>query len=463
MAQFRVTLSVGRVSGSPWESGEGGKNVRAVDLIIKKRNGQALLPKEIAFLVNGYTRDEIPDYQMASFLMAVFFRGMKGSETKVLTRSMIESGRTLDLSSLPGPTADKHSTGGVGDKVSLVVVPLAAACGLYLAKMSGRGLGHTGGTIDKLESIPGFRTDLQVEELLMQVRAIGCAIIAQTPDLTPADGKIYALRDVTGTVDSLPLIASSVMSKKIASGAQNILIDVKCGWGAFMHDLPQAKLLARLMVKLGRDMGRNVGCVISPMEEPLGLAVGNSVEVMEAIDTLKGDGPPDFAQAVRHLTAELLKLAGLVKTLPEAEKKVETTLQSGVALQRFTRMVEAQHGNPHVVEDRSLLPLGRFQAIMPAFMDGFLAEVDALQVGHAAMLLGAGRQKKGDRVDPGAGMILTRKVGEKVLRGEPLVTLYSSQRNGLERAVHFLQGAFSISGERVSPSPLFLGKVGLNG
>jgi pyrimidine-nucleoside phosphorylase len=441
----------------------GGVIIRTVDLILKKRNGQVLLPEEIAYLVNGYTSGEIPDYQMASFLMAVFFKGMKESETKALTRSMIDSGRILDLSSLPGPTADKHSTGGVGDKVSLVVVPLAAACGLYLAKMSGRGLGHTGGTIDKLESIPGFRTDLTVEQLLGQVRAIGCAIIAQTPDLTPADGKIYALRDVTGTVDSLPLIASSVMSKKIASGAQHILIDVKCGWGAFMRDLPQARKLARIMVQLGHEMGRKVGCVISPMEEPLGWAVGNSLEVVEAIHTLKGEGPPDFTRAVRHLTAEMLLLAGSGKTLAEAEKMVEAALGSGAALQRFARMIEAQGGDARVADDPGRLPVARLEGVLEATGDGFLAEVDALQVGHAAMLLGAGRQKKGDAVDPGAGLLLARKVGERVHRGERLATLYSNQPEGLEKALQFLQGAFSLSPERVAPSPLFLGKVGIHG
>ncbi|MEI6308109.1 MAG: thymidine phosphorylase [bacterium] len=437
--------------------------MRTVDLILKKRNGQVLLPEEIACLVNGFTSGEIPDYQMASFLMAVYFQGMEETETQALTRSMIDSGRILDLSSLPGPTADKHSTGGVGDKVSLVVVPLAAACGLYLAKMSGRGLGHTGGTIDKLESIPGFRTDLNVEQLLAQVRTIGCAIISQTPDLTPADGKIYALRDVTGTVDSLPLIASSVMSKKIASGAQHILIDVKCGWGAFMRDLPQAVELANIMVHLGREMGRKVGCVISPMEEPLGWAVGNSVEVVEAIQTLKGDGPPDFVRAVRHLTVELLRLAGSVTTLAEAEDQVDTALRSGAALQRFAWMIEAQGGDARVADDPGRLPIARLEAVLEAPGDGFLAEVDALQVGHAAMLLGAGRQKKGDVVDPGAGLLLARKVGEEVRRGERLATLYSNQPEGLERALQFLQGAFSLSPERVAPSPLFLGKVGIDG
>ncbi len=437
--------------------------MRTVELILKKRNGQVLLPEEIAYLVNGFTSGEIPDYQMASFLMTVYFQGMDDTEIQALTRSMIDSGRILDLSSLPGPTADKHSTGGVGDKVSLVVVPLAAACGLYLAKMSGRGLGHTGGTIDKLESIPGFRTDLTVDQLLTQVRTIGCAIIAQTPDLTPADGKIYALRDVTGTVDSLPLIASSVMSKKIASGAQNILIDVKCGWGAFMRDLPQAVELARIMVQLGREMGRKVGCVISPMEEPLGWAVGNSLEVVEAIQTLKGDGPPDFDRAIRHLTVELLRLAGSATTLSEAERKVDTALNNGVALQRFAWMIEAQGGDARVVDDPARLPRAPLEAVMEAPADGFLAEVDALQVGHAAMLLGAGREKKGDAVDPGAGLLLARKVGEEVRRGERLVTLYSNQAEGLERALQFLQGAFSFSPERVAPSPLFLGKVGIDG
>ena len=437
--------------------------MRTVDLILKKRNGQVLLPEEIAYLVNGFTSGEIPEYQMASFLMAVYFQGMQETETQALTRSMIDSGRILDLSSLPGPTADKHSTGGVGDKVSLVVVPLAAACGLYLAKMSGRGLGHTGGTIDKLESIPGFRTDLTVEQLLAQVRSIGCAIISQTPDLTPADGKIYALRDVTGTVDSLPLIASSVMSKKIASGAQHILIDVKCGWGAFMRDLPQAVELARIMVQLGREMGRKVGCVISPMEEPLGWAVGNSLEVVEAIHTLKGNGPPDFTRTVRYLTAEMLRLAGSVATLAEGEEQVGAALGSGAALQRFAWMVEAQGGDARVADDPGLLPRARLEAVLEAPGDGYLAEVDALQVGHAAMLLGAGRQKKGDAVDPGAGLLLARKVGEEVRRGERLATLYSNRTEDLERALQFLQGAFSLSPERVAPSPLFLGKVGIDG
>lgn len=419
--------------------------MRAVDLIIKKRDGKALKDEEIDFLIKGYVQGEIPDYQMASFLMATLIRGMNLEETVALTRSMVESGKQLNLSFLPGPTADKHSTGGVGDKVSLALVPLLAACGLFIAKMSGRGLGHTGGTIDKLESIPGFRTALSLEELLAQVREIGCAIVAQTPELVPADGKLYALRDVTGTVESIPLIASSVMSKKIAAGASSILIDVKCGRGAFMKTLKQAKELSRVMVEIGGRMGRKVTCLVTPMEEPLGQAVGNALEVKEAIETLKRKGPRDFTEAVLELCGELLFLSGKEKSPEEGKERAREVLLGGAALKKFQQMISAQGGDERVIADPWRLPQANLRWIVSARREGYIKTIDAFKIGKAAMVLGGGREKKGDPIDYGVGIELRKKTGDQVALEEPLAILYVNNRERLEEAQDLVEKAFFFS------------------
>lgn len=433
--------------------------MRVVDLILKKREGKTLQEEEIDFLIKGFVRGEIPDYQMASFLMATFFQGMNLEETVALTRSMVESGEQLDLSLLPGPTVDKHSTGGVGDKVSLALVPLLAACGLFIAKMSGRGLGHTGGTIDKLESIPGFRTELTKKELLAQVRKIGCALVAQTPELVPADGKLYALRDVTGTIESIPLIASSVMSKKIAAGATNILIDVKCGKGAFMKNQKQARLLSRLMVEIGKSFQRRVTCLITPMEEPLGKAVGNAVEVKEAIETLKGEGPGDFQEAVLELCGELLYLSGKEKSPQEGKEKAKEAFFCGAALSKFKEMVEAQGGDARVVEETWRLPQATLRWIIPSKREGYVKGIDAFRIGKAAMVLGAGREKKGEPIDYGVGIELRKKTGEKVNLEEPLAVLFVNERKRLTEAQELVEQAFSFSNEPVERKFRLMGRI----
>ncbi len=433
--------------------------MRAVDLIAKKRDGLVLTEAEIDFLIQGFTQEEIPDYQMSSLLMAIFLKGMSEEEIFSLVRSMIGSGQALNLSSIPGPTADKHSTGGVGDKVSLVFVPLIAACGMYIAKMSGRGLGHTGGTIDKLEAIPGFRTDIPTRGLLNQVREIGCAIVSQTADLVPADGKLYALRDVTATVASLPLIASSVMSKKIAGGAENILIDVKCGGGAFMKTKEEAMSLARLMVRIGDCMQRKVTCVLSPMDEPLGYAIGNALEVKEAIDTLQGKGPHDFVNAVIDLAAELLALAGLVPSLEVGRERAREALAGKSALKKFKEMIRAQGGEPRIVTETWRLPQASFRWITPAKKEGFISRVDALKIGQAAMLLGAGRLRKEDPIDHAVGVLLQKKRGDWVSRHEPLAILFATAKENLAGAQYLVERAFSFSQKPVPLAPTFLGKV----
>ncbi|MCR4428685.1 MAG: thymidine phosphorylase [Caldiserica bacterium] len=423
--------------------------MRAVDLIIKKRDGKALQDGEIDFLIQGFVRGEIPDYQIASILMAIFFRGMNLEETVSLTKSMVESGKQLDLSSLPGPTVDKHSTGGVGDKVSLALVPLLSACGLFIAKMSGRGLGHTGGTIDKLESIPGFKTDLSLEELLAQVKEVGCAIVSQTPELVPADGKLYALRDVTGTVESIPLIASSVMSKKIAGGASNILIDVKCGRGAFMKTLKEARDLSRIMVEIGTRMKRKVTCLITPMDEPLGKMVGNALEVKEAVETLKGTGPSDFTNSVLELAGELLFLSGKGNTPEEGKEIAREVLNSGGGLFKFKQMLKAQGGDERITDEAWRLPGASFRWVIPSKAKGFVKKIDAFKIGKAAMILGGGREKKGDPIDYGVGVELLKKSGDFVTLEEPLAVLHVNNRERIKEAQDLVEGAFSFSKEPV--------------
>ncbi|MCS7350672.1 pyrimidine-nucleoside phosphorylase [Thermoflexus sp.] len=427
--------------------------MRAVDIIEKKRDGGELTPEEIRFFVEGFTRGEIPDYQAAAFLMAVYFQGMTPRETAELTLAMAYSGQVLDLHDIAPVVVDKHSTGGVGDKVSLVVVPLVAAAGLPVGKMSGRGLSFTGGTIDKLESIRGLRVELTVEEFREQLRRVGAVLCGQSADLAPADGKFYALRDVTGTVPSIPLIAASIMSKKIAGGADAIVLDVKVGNGAFMKTLDQARALARQMVDIGTALNRRVVAVISDMNQPLGEAVGNALEVKEAIATLRDDGPADFREHCLTIAAHMLHLGGRVRHLEEARRLAEATLASGAAWEKFRALVAAQGGDIRQIEDPEQLPRARLIREIPAPAEGYLAEVRAYEIGMASVALGAGRTKKGEPVDPAVGIIVHRKAGDFVRRGEPLFTVHANEEGRLAEAERWLARAVRIQEAPVSPRP----------
>jgi len=419
--------------------------VQAYDIIRKKRDGEVLSREEIQFLVQGYTRGEIPDYQMAAWLMASFLRGLNPLEAGELTRAMVESGERLDLSGLPGPVVDKHSTGGVGDTTTLVLAPLAAAAGLTVAKMSGRGLGHTGGTLDKLESIPGFRTNLSPEEFMAALRRVGVAIAGQTPQLVPADGKIYALRDVTATVDSIPLIAASVMSKKIAAGAPALVLDVKAGGGAFTRDVDTARELAQVMLGIAKESGIRAVAVISDMSQPLGRAVGNALEVEEAVETLRGQGPPDLEELCLSLGAYMLKLTGVEVDQERGRQRLRALLLSGAALEKFRLMIEGQGGDPRVVDDTAWLPRARLRYPVIAPTDGFVASIDALEVGRATLELGAGRRRKQDAVDPAVGLVLHRKVGDRVSKGEALATIHANQVEQGSAALRLVEQAYRLS------------------
>ncbi len=432
---------------------------RPYDLILKKRNGSSLNADEIGYLVAGFVAGEIPDYQMSAFLMAVYFRGMDEAETAALTMAMAESGQVLDLSEIAPEAVDKHSTGGVGDKTSLVLVPLVAACGVRVAKMSGRGLGHTGGTIDKLESFPGFNTALTRRQFLDCVTRAGLAINGQTGELAPADAKLYALRDVTATVDCIPLIASSIMSKKIAGGARGIVLDVKVGSGAFMDTQERAEALARTMVGIGRSVGRRTVAVISDMDEPLGLAVGNAVEVREAIETLSGRGPADLRRLCLALGAEMLILAGRAADPVAAGKMLEGALASGEGLRRFRAMVEAQGGDVTYVDDPGRLPKAALEAPVEAPADGFVQSIEARQVGLAAMQLGAGRARKGDPVDLAVGVVLRKKVGDRVRAGEPLAVALADKAELLPAAVERVRAAYRLASVPPAPRPLIAGVI----
>jgi pyrimidine-nucleoside phosphorylase len=427
--------------------------MRAVEIIEKKRDGYELSPEEIRFFVEGFTRGEIPDYQAAAFLMAVYFRGMTPRETADLTLAMAYSGRVLDLHDIAPVVVDKHSTGGVGDKVSLVVVPLVAAAGLPVGKMSGRGLSFTGGTIDKLESIRGFRVELTVEEFREQLRRVGAVLCGQSADLAPADGKFYALRDVTGTVPSIPLIAASIMSKKIAAGADAIVLDVKVGNGAFMKTLEDARALAQRMVDIGSALGRRVVAVISDMNQPLGEAVGNALEVKEAIATLRSDGPQDFREHCLTIAAYMLYLGGRAGSVAEGRRLTEETLSSGAAWEKFRALVAAQGGDVEQIEEPERLPRARLIREIPAPADGYIAEMRAYEVGMAAVALGAGRTKKGEPIDPAVGILVHRKVGDPVRRGEPLFTVHANAEERLAEAEAWLSRAVRIREAPVPPLP----------
>ena len=418
--------------------------IRPAELIERKRDGGQLEPAELAELVLAYTRGDVPDYQLAAFLMAVYFRGLSEAETFALTDAMVRSGERLDLGSALGRrVVDKHSTGGVGDKTTLAVGPIVAACGVPFGKMSGRGLGHTGGTLDKLESIPGFRVELTTEEFVGQLRELGLAIVGQTADLVPADKKLYALRDVTATVDNVSLIAASIMSKKIASGADAIVLDVKVGDGAFMKTLDDARELSREMLSLGRRAGRDVVCVLTDMEQPLGSAVGNALEVREALATLRGQGPPDFAELVLDAAAHLLALSDLDVDRAEARRRAERAIADGSALATYERWVRAQGGDP--AEDA--LPKAPLIREVFAPQDGFVARLAALPVGLAALHLGAGRREKDDPVDHAVGVVCRRKRGDAVERGEPLAEVHAREEASAAEAAEAVLAAYELSDE----------------
>ena len=432
--------------------------MRVVDIILKKRYGGTLTKEEIHEVIDGYVKGIVPDYQVSALLMAICFQGLNDEEKVNLTMEMLHSGEQVDLSSINGICVDKHSTGGVGDKTSLAIGPILAACGLKMAKMSGRGLGHTGGTLDKLESIPGCKINISSEDFFKQVKEVGVAIIGQTKNITPADKKLYALRDVTGTVDSIGLIASSIMSKKLASGAHYILIDVKVGDGAFMKDEAQARELSKTMVKIGNSLGRKTVCVLTNMNEPLGNAVGNSLEVIEAIETLKGKGPKDFTNLVYDLCSKLLVMTKLAKDEKEARLLVEQKVTNGEALEKLRQMIAFQGGNKAVVDDYSLFEKAKEVVPVLSEKSGYVKFEEALQIGLGAMLLGAGRENKEDDVDHAVGVVMNKKVGDYVKVGEPLAYLHTNGK-GTKDAYDKVLNAFEIVDERVEENKLILGVV----
>ncbi|PYF05749.1 pyrimidine-nucleoside phosphorylase [Ureibacillus chungkukjangi] len=403
--------------------------MRMVDIIEKKRNGEELTTEEIRFFIQGYTEGSIPDYQVSSLMMAIYFQDMNDRERADLTMAMVESGDQIDLSGIEGIKVDKHSTGGVGDTTTLSLAAMVAACGVPVAKMSGRGLGHTGGTIDKLEAIQGFHVELTTDQFMKQVNDIGTAVIGQSGNLTPADKKLYALRDVTGTVPSIPLIASSIMSKKIAAGADAIVLDVKTGDGAFMKTFEDAQSLADAMVQIGNNVGRNTMAIISDMSQPLGFAIGNALEVQEAIDTLNGQGPEDLMELCYTLGSQMVVLGGKAATIEEARKQLQEVIANGQALEVFKKFIVAQGGDASVVDNPSLLPKAKYQIELPALESGYIAKIEADDVGVAAMLLGAGRATKESTIDLSVGLVLQKKVGDKVAEGESLVTIHSNSED----------------------------------
>jgi pyrimidine-nucleoside phosphorylase len=430
--------------------------LRAVDVVEKKRDGGELSREEIDFFVRGYAHGDIPDYQASAFTMAVFFRGMVPAEIVALTESMMRTGEVLDLSDLPGPKADKHSTGGVGDKTSLVLAPLAAACGVYVPMISGRGLGHTGGTLDKLESIPGFDVRLSLDRLRAVLRECGLGLIGQTPEIAPADRKLYALRDVTATVESLPLISASIMSKKMAEGIDALVLDVKCGNGAFLPGREQATALATTMVGIGRGMGKKVVALITAMDQPLGRTVGNALEVAECVETLKGRGPADLESLSIELAAWMVHLAGAAPSLDAARARVRDALASGVGLERFRRVIELQGGNPGVCDDPSLLPQAPETVVVRSDRDGRVARLAARAVGDASMLLGAGRETVQSTIDPAVGFVFHKKVGDPVAVNEPIVTVHVGRASHREAALARLREAIAVAPEAPARGPLVI-------
>lgn len=425
-----------------------------VDIITKKRDGGELTPEEIRFFIDNYVKERIPDYQASALLMAIYFRGLSRAETFALTEVMEFSGDVEDLSDLPGVKVDKHSTGGVGDKTTLVVAPVAAAAGVTVAKMSGRGLGFTGGTADKLEAIPGFRTRLEPAEFHRQLEELGLAVITQTGSITPADKKIYALRDVTGTVESPGLIASSIMSKKLAAGSDGIVLDVKCGSGALLKELAEAENLADLMIDIGRKAGRKMVAVISDMSQPLGRAVGNALEVEEAVQVLKGGGPEDLRQLCLELAGEMIRIGGRAESFEEGKETARQVLSDGRALEKFRQMVRRQGGDDRIIEEPERMGSSRYSRDVLAGRTGFIAEMAAQEIGRASQHLGAGRLRKEDEIDFTAGIRMHVRIGDFVKEGDVLATLYGADSRRLEEAEIIMEAAIRISAEPATPPKL---------
>ncbi|MDR6882785.1 pyrimidine-nucleoside phosphorylase [Bacillus sp. 3255] len=427
--------------------------MRMVDLIHKKRSGEVLSEQEIIYIVNGYTKGDIPDYQMSALLMAIYFNGMTSGEISALTMAMAESGEMIDLSGIAGIKVDKHSTGGVGDKISLIVGPIVASLGVPVAKMSGRGLGHTGGTVDKLESIPGFRIELSKEDFIAAVNTNKIAIVGQSGNLAPADKKMYALRDVTATVDSIPLIASSIMSKKIASGADAIVLDVKIGSGAFMKTVEDARVLARTMVDIGLKLNRHTIAMITDMEQPLGREIGNANEIRESIEVLRGTGDKELTEVAVSVAAYMALLGKVFGSFEEAQEAVRDIVRNGKALDTFKRFVASQGGDPNVVDRPELLPTAGYHVEVTAEREGYVNRIDAEQIGIAAMLLGAGRAKKEDPIDYAVGLTLNKKIGDAVKAGESICTVHANRQDVAE-VIAMIRGAYGI--EDGQPAPVKL-------
>ena len=430
--------------------------MEAALIIRKKRDGAALEREEIFDFIQRYSRDEIPEYQASALLMAIYFRGLYARETADLTEAMMRSGQTLDFSELAQPKIDKHSTGGVGDNASLIVGPAAAAGGLVVPMISGRGLGHTGGTLDKLESIPGFRTRLSPSEFRQALAECGMALVGQTEELVPADRKLYALRDVTSTVDSIPLISASIMSKKLAEGIDGLVLDVKTGSGAFMKRIEDARALAERMVQIGTACGKRVRALITGMSQPLGWAVGNALEVIESIETLKGRGPRDLVEISRELTAHMFLLGSVDDSLDAGRARFDAVIRSGHALEKFIQTISRQSGDPRVVEDYSLLPCAQHEDSLVAWEDGYLAGLDAGTIGRASMTLGAGRDRLDSVIDPAVGLVFEKKVGDAVETGERICAIYSNDRTRVERVRQMLGDVTVIAQEPVAPPVLIL-------
>jgi pyrimidine-nucleoside phosphorylase len=437
--------------------------LRFCDLIIKKRNGQKLKQKEINYAIKEFDEGIIPDYQMSAMLMAIYFQGMDINEIKYLTMAMVNSGKTIDLSSISGIKVDKHSTGGVGDTTTLALAPMVAAAGVPVAKMSGRGLGHTGGTIDKLESIEGFKTELSLNKFIDIVKKVGGSIISPTSDLAPADKKLYALRDVTGTIDSIPLIVGSIMSKKLAAGADAIVLDVTTGSGAFMQEYKDALKLGKIMVDIGLELGKETVAVVSNMDEPLGFAIGNSLEVKEAIEVLKNRGPEDLRNLCLVLGVHMLKLGGAIRNYEEGKNRLEKILKEGKAFDKFKEMITAQGGNPEIIDNPELLPLAKHCTKIKADISGYIQKINSRLIGESAMLLGAGREKKESEIDLSVGIILKKKIGSKVNINEDLAEVYYNDSEKLKEVKKKILSSFVIGNKKPQKLPLILATISREG
>ncbi len=431
-----------------------------VDLILKKREGESLSAAEIQWMIQGYVAGEIPDYQISALMMAIYFKGMESQETQELVKAMINSGDTIDLSGINGVKVDKHSTGGVGDKTSIVLGPMVAATGVPVGKLSGRGLGHTGGTLDKLESFTGLKVEIAMADFIADVNRIGIAIAGQTANLVPADKKLYALRDVTGTVENVSLIAGSIMSKKLAAGCDAIVLDVKTGSGAFMKTVEDSFALAKEMVQIGELMGKQTIACVTDMNQPLGNAIGNALEVKEAIAALRGEGPEDLMELCLTLGSEMVVFGGKASNLADARQLLEESISSGTALNKLRELVEAQGGDPKQVDDPNLLPEAKYSIELKAPQGGFVQSLEALQVGHASMLLGAGRETKDSIIDLGAGILLKKKAGAKIEKGDVLAVLYTNSEEKLANATQELLHAYAFSDTEPEARPLVFGRVG---